>query len=285
MNKIKPYLLIAPATILLTVIIGMGIITCICQSLGYFPQIGLNNITFDYYKEILRDKQFIESLCLSLKIAFISSIISVGIGLLLAYCMSKSKFSKIRCFLINLPIIVPHIVVVLLIFAIFSKSGIISRILFNIGIINDSNEFISLVNDKYGIGIILVYIYKGTPFIAMTAYNVLKSIDDKLEFVAKNLGANNYQTFKFVILPQILPSLISSFIILFAFSFGSFEVPYLIGATNPKALPVNAYINYIGLDLINQRPKAMAMNTIIAIISFVLLIIYNNLLNKINRYK
>ncbi|MFL1469904.1 ABC transporter permease [Paraclostridium bifermentans] len=284
MSKIKPYLLIAPAALLLLFIMGVGICTCILQSLGYFPLIGLDNITFDYYKEILSNQQFINSLMLSLKTSIISSTIATIIGILLAYLMTKSRFSKLRYFLLNLPIIVPHIIVVMLAFAVFSKTGIISRMLYNLNLINDSREFVSLVNDKAGIGIIIVYIYKGMPFIAITVYNILKSLDVKLEDVALNLGANKFQVLKLVIMPQIMPTIFSSFIVIFAFSFGSFEVPYLIGATNPKALPVNAYINYINTDLA-QRPLSMAMNSILTGISFILLILYNLIFTKLKKNK
>lgn len=284
MSKIKPYLLIAPAALLLLFIMGVGICTCILQSLGYFPLIGLDSITFDYYKEILSNQQFINSLMLSLKISIISSIIATIIGILLAYLMTKSRVSKLRYFLLNLPIIVPHIIVVMLAFAVFSKTGIIARMLYNLNLINDSREFVSLVNDKAGIGIIIVYIYKGMPFIAITVYNILKSLDVKLEDVALNLGANKFQVLKLVIMPQIMPIILSSFIVIFAFSFGSFEVPYLIGATNPKALPVNAYINYINTDLA-QRPLSMAMNSILTGISFILLILYNLIFTKLKKNK
>ncbi|MEX6585739.1 ABC transporter permease subunit [Paraclostridium bifermentans] len=284
MSKIKPYLLIAPAALLLLFIMGVGICTCILQSLGYFPLIGLDNITFGYYKEILSNQQFINSLMLSLKTSIISSIIATIIGILLAYLMTKSRVSKLRYFLLNLPIIVPHIIVVMLAFAVFSKTGIIARILYSLNLINDSREFVSLVNDKAGIGIIIVYIYKGMPFIAITVYNILKSLDVKLEDVALNLGANKFQVLKLVIMPQIMPTILSSFIVIFAFSFGSFEVPYLIGATNPKALPVNAYINYINTDLA-QRPLSMAMNSILTGISFILLILYNLIFTKLKKNK
>lgn len=284
MSKIKPYLLIAPAALLLLFIMGVGICTCILQSLGYFPLIGLDSITFDYYKEILSNQQFINSLILSLKTSIISSIIATVIGVLLAYLMTKNRVSKLRYFLLNLPIIVPHIIAVMLAFAVFSKIGIIARILYNLNIISDSSEFVSLVNDKAGIGIIIVYIYKGMPFIAITVYNILKSLDVKLEDVALNLGANKFQVLKLVIMPQIMPTILSSFIVIFAFSFGSFEVPYLIGATNPKALPVNAYINYINTDLA-QRPLSMAMNSILTGISFILLILYNLIFTKLRKNK
>ncbi|MDO7206160.1 hypothetical protein Q5M85_20795 [Paraclostridium bifermentans] len=51
--------------------------------------IGLDNITFDYYKEILSNQQFIKSLMLSLKTSIISSTIATIIGILLAYLMTK----------------------------------------------------------------------------------------------------------------------------------------------------------------------------------------------------
>lgn len=279
-SKFKPYLLLFPASVVLISIMGIGIINCIFQSLGYFPQIGLNNFTLDYYMEVLRDRNFLKSLIFSLKTSFISSSICVVVGVLLAYVLSKDKYSKLRINLINLPIIIPHIIVVIIIFMIFSQTGILSRVLYNLGIINNSSDFIQLVSDKNGIGIILVYLWKGIPFVAMTTYNILKNISNSLENVAINLGANKFQVFRYIILPLAMPSIISSFLILFAFSFGSYEVPFLIGPSTPKALSVQAYITYSSSDLM-QRPIAMSINTILSVISIIILIIYNKIFEKI----
>ncbi len=279
-SKFKPYLLLFPVSIALISIMGIGIINCISQSLGYFPQIGLNNFTLDYYMEVLRDRNFLKSLIFSLKTSFISSSICIVVGVLLAYVLSKDKYSKWRINLINLPIIIPHIIVVIIIFMIFSQTGILSRVLYNLGIINNSSDFIQLVSDKNGIGIILVYLWKGIPFVAMTTYNILKNISNSLENVAINLGANKFQVFRYIILPLAMPSIISSFLILFAFSFGSYEVPFLIGPSTPKALSVHAYITYSSSDLM-QRPIAMSINTILSVISIIILIIYNKIFEKI----
>lgn len=283
-SRLKPYILIAPMSIILLGIMSVGIANCIMQSLGYFPQIGLNNITFDYYKEILRDTTFLKSLIFSLKISLISAALSVIVGVLLAYFLSKDRFSKIRYSILNLPVIVPHIVVILLMFTLFSQSGIISRILYHCKVISDPSEFISLVSDEKGIGIILVYLWKGIPFTAITTYNILRNISEKLEQVSINLGASKLQSFRYIALPLAMPSIISSFIILFAFAFGSFEVPFLIGPSTPKALSVQAYISYTSSDL-GQRPIAMVMNVILSSISFVLLIIYNKVFGKMYKYK
>ncbi len=285
MNKnLKPYLLIAPVAILLGAVMVVGISNCIVQSLGYFPQIGMNNLTLDYYKEILGETTFLKSLLFSMKTSLISASISVFIGVVLAYLLSQSKYSKLRISILNLPVIIPHIIVVILTIFIFSQTGIISRIFYKLGIINDSSDFINLILDKKGIGIILVYLWKGIPYVALTAYNILRNVSEKLEVVALNLGASKLQSFIYVILPLAMPSVISSFIILFSFAFGSYEVPFLIGPSTPKALSVYAYFNYISSDL-SKRSLAMVINTILSVISFVLLIIYNKIFSKMYKYK
>lgn len=279
-DKIIPYLLIAPVSIILILIMGVGIINCISQSLGFFPQIGLEQITLSYYREIFRDSNFLESLIFSLKISLVSSILAVIIGILLAYIMSKNRFSKVRYMILNIPLVVPHIIVVLLVFIIFSQTGIISRVFYFFNIIKDSSEFIPMVSDKNGIGIILVYLWKGIPYITLMVYNILKNINDNLQQVSINLGASKLQTFRYIVLPLAMPAIISSFIIIFAFSFGSFEVPFLIGASTPKALPVQAYLSYASSDLM-QRPISMCINVLLSGVSFILLIIYDRFFNKI----
>ena len=271
-SKLKPYILLAPVAIILISIMGFGIANCVMQSLGYMPYIGAENISFRFYKEVIRDSVFLESLIFSF------------IGVILAYFLSQEKLSKIKESLLNLPVIIPHIVVVMLMITIFSQSGIISRILYSLNIISDSSQFMSLVSDKNGVGVILVYLWKGIPFTIITAYNILKNISNNLEKVAINLGASKLQCFRYIILPLASPTIISSFIILFAFSFGSFEVPFLIGPTTPKALSVSAYTSYISSDL-SQRSYAMVINVILSSLSFILLIVYNKILEKINRYK
>lgn len=283
-SRLKPYILLIPVSLILLGIMGVGIINCIFQSLGYFEGIGLYNISFAYYKEVLSNPKFISSFFFTLNIALTSSMLATILGVIFAYFLSKDKFSTFRYGLVNLPIIIPHIIVVLLMIMLFSKTGFIARLLYNIGIINDPSQFFSLVSDKNGIGIILVYLWKGIPFTAVTTYNILKNTSDKLESVAMNLGANKLQSFIHVILPLSLPAILSSFILLFAFSFGAFEVPFLIGPSTPKTLAVEAYLNYISSDL-TKRPIAMCINVILSLLSFLLLMIYNKIFKKIYNYK
>lgn len=281
--KIKPYVLLAPALFIILGIFMTGIIIGFAQSLGHFPVIGLREFTFKYYKEILTDVEFLTSLKFSLYISLVSSIIAVILGVALAYLMIQNKHKKgIEQVLYKLPIVVPHIVAALLIYNILSQSGLFPRLLYSLGLISSQQEFPALVFDRGGIGVITAYLWKEIPFIAMVVYTVLANINDKLTQVALNLGASKGQIFWHVLLPIAMPSIISSFIIIFAFSFGAFEVPYLLGPTSPKTLAVQAYVEYSNPDLGN-RPYAMAINSVLTIISIALVWIYEKSFKILNK--
>jgi len=273
-----------PVIIVLLSLFVSGILMGLAQSLGYFPVVGLKEVTLKYYKEVLTDKGFLSSLKFSLYISFISSIMAVIVGTLLAYLIVKNKHRRgIEEIIYKLPIIVPHSVAALLVYNVLSQSGVLSRILYNLGLIGDQSQFPTLLFDKKGMGIIIAYLWKEIPFIAMVVYTILNNINDKLEEVALNLGANRRQVFMYILLPLIMPSIASSFIIIFAFSFGAFEIPYLLGPTNPKVLPVKAYVEYINPDLTN-RPYSMVINMTLTFVSFVLVWLYHKTFKLISRY-
>jgi putative spermidine/putrescine transport system permease protein len=83
------------------------------------------------------------------------------------------------------------------------------------------------------------------------------------------LGASPVRTFFAVTLPLCAPAIAKAFLIIFAFAFGAYEVPFLLGPTLPRALPVLAYIEYTGPDLLD-RANAMALNGIMSFVTLAL---------------
>jgi putative spermidine/putrescine transport system permease protein len=147
----------------------------------------------------------------------------------------------------------------------FGQSGIFARVAYAAGLIDDPGQFPALVFDRWGIGIIAEYVWKETPFIAVTLLALLSRIGDEYEQVAQTLGASRWQRFRRVLLPLLMPGILSSSIIVFAYSFSAFEVPLLLGVAFPQTLPVLAYKSYTAVDL-QSRPEAMALSIIIAAI-------------------
>ncbi|MCQ4922568.1 ABC transporter permease subunit [Tissierella carlieri] len=283
-QKLKPYLLLFPILFVLVTIFVSGIIMGLIQSLGYFKAVGLTEFTLKYYKEVLTSKGFISSLRFSLYTSFTSSIMAVVCGVLLSYAILQVKGKKeIVESLYRIPIIVPHIVSVLLVYNILSQSGILPRILYETGLITDQSQFPSILYERNGIGVIIAYLWKEIPFVALTTYTILSKVSSKLSDVAGNLGANKRQIFFYILLPLIMPSVFSSFIIIFAFSFGAYEVPLLLGPTQPKALSVQAFIEYNNPVLAN-RSYAMVYNILITLIALILTWLYYKAFEKVYKY-
>jgi putative spermidine/putrescine transport system permease protein len=283
-EKLKPYLLLSPMLLILIGIFVAGIVMGLLQSFGYFKAIGLTDFTLKYYKEVLIDSDFLSSLKFSLYTSTLSSIIAVVLGVLLAYSILQMKGNKETVELLyRVPVAVPHIVAALLVYNIFSQTGILPRILYETGLIKYQDQFPSVLFEPNGVGIIAAYIWKEIPFVALTTYTVLSNVSRKLSEVAYNLGANKKQVFYYILLPLIMPSVLSSFIIIFAFSFGAYELPLLLGPTQPKALPVQAFIEYSN-PVLQNRPYAMVYNMLITLIAVILTWLYYKVFERVFKY-
>ena len=111
------------------------------------------------------------------------------------------------------------------------------------------------------------------PFIGVIVLANMQSIGEDYESVARSLGASRWQAFRHVLLPLIFPGMLSASVMVFAFTFGAYEIPAILGANYPAALPVLAYRQYTDVDLA-ARPEAMAMAIIIALLSAIMIYFY-----------
>lgn len=276
--KLKPYIMVFPVCLLLGVFV-YSLLNGLVQSFGILPAAGLTKFTLLYYKEVFSRQDMMSSLLLSIYISLVSSLIAVILGIFISSVALGAGIVKKRSFLLlKLPIILPHTVSALLILTIFSQSGILSRLCYQFGIIHGQEQFISLVFDSGSIGIILAYLWKETPFVILMVVTIMANIDSSLGEAATNLGATKLKVFFNITLPLCLPTAFTSFIIVFAYSFGAFEIPFLLGTTAPKALPVLTYIEYTYPDLAH-RPYAMVLNSIMMGISMLLTYVYYKILD------
>lgn len=278
-KKMTPYILLVPQLLLGAIfIIGLG--TGIIQSLGVIPAFGLTEPTFDYYKEVFTRPDTLQSLKYSLYIAFVSAFFATVIGTLLcALLVSRNKTKGGVMRVVQIPIIVPHVVVALFVVNILSQNGILARICAHLGLIADQQQFPMLIYDSHGFGVILAYLWKEIPFIVYFVVALMANINGSLGEAAVNLGASKVQSFLKVTLPLCMNTILSGFLIVFVFALGAYELPFILGATIPKALPVLAYIEYSKPDLL-ARPYAMAVNGIIIMISLLTAVVYYILIHR-----
>ncbi|HYF84631.1 MAG TPA: ABC transporter permease subunit [Clostridia bacterium] len=273
-DKLMPYILLAPLAVLFVLPMLLSIFILVVQSLGYIPALGLNSITLKYFFSVLKDRTFLDSLIFSMQTAVISTVLTIILGFIAAYALSKTKEEALVQKLVRLPLLIPHFTAAFLVFLMFSQSGGLSRVMGTMGLLHGQEAFPQMVFDSMGMGIIITYVWKEVPFAALVLYATMKTIGAKFYDSAYNLGASELQYIMNVLVPLTLPSILSTFSILFAFNFGAFEVPFLIGPSYPKALPVLGYISYLSPDLKN-RPETMAVNILITVICLLALYAYS----------
>jgi putative spermidine/putrescine transport system permease protein len=277
LEKLRVPLMLFPAIAIIVVLFGGGMISGVGQSVGYFPVIGLNEFTLDYYAEVLTDDGFLQSLWLTFRLAFLSTLFSSILAVVLALVLRHAfRGSRLLTFIFQIPIPIPHLVVATGIVLLVSQSGLLSRAVVNLGLTQTPRDFPVMVFDGAGIAIQLTFLWKEVPFIGIVVLAILKSIGPQYEEIAQTLGANRWQRFRYVLLPLILPGILSTSIIVFAFVFANYEIPLLLGVRYPTTLPVMAYRSYQDPDL-GLRPQAMAISIILAVVAILLLVAYRRL--------
>ncbi|MEM7797703.1 MAG: ABC transporter permease subunit [Chloroflexota bacterium] len=276
-DRIRVPLMLTPALGVLFILFMGGLLVGLGQSFGYFPIIGLNDFTFQYYADILTDNNFGQSLWLTFRIAFISTLLSSVIAVLAALVLRETfKGSQLTTFVFQIPLPIPHLVAATGIVILVTQSGLLARFGVAFGLIEAPRDFPVMVFDRAGIAIILSYLWKEIPFIGLVVLAVLQGVGPQYEEIAQTLGATRWQRFRYVLLPLILPGILSTSIIVFAFTFANYEIPLLLGVRFPTTLPVWAFQAYQDPDLA-QRPQAMAVSVILAVIAVVLLVAYRRL--------
>lgn len=272
--------MLAPALLVLGGLFLTGLGLTLLRSFRYMPALGLTDPDLAAYAAILTAPGFLKSLGLSLWIATASTLIAAVLALAAALLLRQTFPGRaLISFLVQANLTIPHIVGAIGILYLFSQSGSFARLAHAAGLISGPQDFPALTHDPWAIGIILLYVWKELPFITLILLANMQTQGEDHESVARTLGATRWQAFRHVLLPMLMPGLLAASTLVFAFAFGAYEVPLVLGAHAPKALPVLAWQASTDSDLA-ARPEAMAMAIVIAAIGLALLAVYARMLTK-----
>ncbi|CAM3529525.1 ABC transporter permease [Deinococcus frigens] len=258
--RLLPFL---PALVVTALLFGGGLLLGGLQSLGYAPALGQTALKLDAYRDLFADRSFWAALGLTAWVATASTFLAAVFGTAFALLLQRAGAGGRLRFLFGLTLPIPHLVASVLTLLLISQSGLLSRLTLAAGITSGPQDFPALLYDRRGLGILLELVWKETPFIGLNVLAALTRLDPRLNEVARTLGAGRWTRLVRVTLPLIRPALLSSGILVFAFSLSSFEVPALLGATSPTTLPVLAYRAFTDTDL-STRAEALAISMVVA---------------------
>ena len=223
---------------------------------------------------LFEDPELRAAVGFTLWIAAVSTLLSTLTGVAIALALhTKSASNRHAALILQIPIAMPHLTMAVALISLASPSGILSRLAYASGIIHTPAQFPDIVQDPFAIGIILTFWLKETPFIALTSLALLAGSGRDYEAVAQTLGAGPWARLRCVTLPLLAPAFLPASLIVFAFVFSSYDVPFLLGRNYPTVLSVVAQRYFQSTELAGQS-AGMAISTFMTMISSAIAAIY-----------
>jgi len=211
--------------------------------------------------EVLQDKEVLRSILLSMECAAMAALIALVIGTPFAYLLARNEFpgKKVVESIVDIPIMIPHPIIGIAILGVASPDHVLGRILEKMGI-----EIMGSVT-----GIVLVLTFVGLPFYVNTVKNGFEAIPERLENVARSLGASFGSTFLRITLPLGWRAMLAGIIMCMARALSEFGAVIIV-AYHPMIAPVLIYERFTAYGLKYSQPVAVIL-ILISLILFVLL--------------
>ncbi len=214
-----------------------------------------SGFTLDWYVRLFNNEIIISSLMNTIIIALLTSIISTILGTLAAIGInSMKKFPKaVIMNITNMPIINPEIV-----------TGVSLMLLFVF--------FAARMNLEFGfVTLLIAHITFDVPYVILNIMPKFKQMDPHLYEAAQDLGCSPFQAFKKVILPEIMPGIVSGFLIAFTYSLDDFVISYFTSGSTSQTLPITIY----SMTRRKISPEINALSTLIFLAVVIVLIVKN----------
>jgi spermidine/putrescine transport system permease protein len=215
-----------------------------------------SGFTFKWYSELFQDRQILSSLYYTIAVALLASLIATVMGTAAAvgiHNMSKVKKSLVMN-LTYLPVLNPDIV-----------TGISLMILF------------IFLQEQMGIlklgflTLLLAHISFDVPYVILSVLPKLRQLNKHLHEAALDLGATPLFAFRKVILPEIMPGVVTGFLLAFTLSLDDFIVSFFTTGSGVSTLSITIY----SMARRGINPKINALSTIMFIVVLALLLIIN----------
>ena len=203
----------------------MPIVTLVIFSFNNSPLVTVwTHASLRWYTALMNDGDLISAVGLSLKIAFLSALISVFFGTFTAFALNRYKRFSGRTFLSSMastPLVMPDVIVglslLLMLVSLQHWLGYPERGLFTI---------------------LLGHALLGTAYATVVVTSRLREMDNKLDEAAMDLGCQPLQVFRLVTLPLLVPALVSAFLLTFTLSFDDVVLSSFLSGPGYSTLPM-----------------------------------------------
>ncbi len=214
-----------------------------------------SGFTLDWYIRLFNNRIIISSLINTIIIACISSVISTVLGTLAAIGINNMRKvpKAVVMNITNMPIINPEIV-----------TGVSLMLLFVF--------FAARMNLEFGfVTLLIAHITFNVPYVILNVMPKFNQMDPHIYEAAQDLGCSPVQAFRKVVLPEIMPGVISGFLMSFTYSLDDFVISYFTSGSTSQTLPITIY----SMTRRKISPEINALSTLIFLVVVIILIVKN----------
>jgi sulfate transport system permease protein len=223
---------------------------------------------WEHIWQAVSSPRVLASFRLSLGASLVAAVINGVFGFAVAWMLVRYSFPGKRLVdaIVDLPFALPTAVSGIALTAIYAPNGWIGQWLEPWGI--------QAVFSPLGVTIVLTFI--GLPFVVRTLQPALEDLDPELEEAAASLGADRWQTFRHVVVPSILPALLTGFALAFARALGEYGSVVFIAGNMPMKTEIVPLLILVKLEQYDYT-GATAIAAVMLMLSFLLLLTINGI--------
>lgn len=278
MNWHRGYLLTGPALALFVglLIIPLGLTLVLSFNVfDYNTGVDADAYTLGHYAEVFGDPFFLEIFFRTLWISALTTLLCVLIGVPEAYILSRmgAPWRSIFLILILTPLLISVVVRAFGWSLLLGADGLVNQVLQALGA-----EPVKLLYTPFAVVIALVHVM--LPFMVIPVWTSLQRLDPLAEQAALSLGASQATVMRKVVLPQIMPGVLSGSLIVFGLSASSFAIPGLLGGRRLKMVATLVYDQYLA-EL--NWPLGATIAVLLLVLNLIVMLSWNRLLER--RYK
>lgn len=225
-------------------------------------------LDLDTFKFLTSDPLYVQAYGSSLKIATISTILTLLVAYPIAYGMSKApeEWRATLMMLVILPFWTSFLIRVYSWMGILGKEGHLNNLLIHLGFIN---EPLTILNTSIAVYIGIVYTY--LPFMILPIYATLEKLDGSLLEAAEDLGCTRTQAFWLVTAPLSRPGVVAGCFLVFIPALGEFVIPSLLGGSNTLMIGKVLYEEFFSN---RDWPVASAVAVVLLLILVIPIILF-----------
>lgn len=270
-----PWLLSGPALVLFaTLLVAPLLLTMQLSFNVYDHQLGTqaSQYTLEHYRNLFSDSYFLGIFWRTFWIAGVTTLLCILIGAPEAYVLSRmgNPWRSILLLVVLAPLLVSVVVRSFGWSMLLGPEGLLNRLLIAVGI-----GRVRLLYTEAAVIIALVHVM--LPFMVIPVWTSLQKLDASVEHAAASLNASPFTITRRIVLPQVLPGILSGSLIVFGLSASSFAIPGLLGGRRLKMVATIVYDEY--LHELNW-PQGAAIALILLIANLLVMLSYNRLLER-----